>query len=217
MYFTLWGIYQVRNDLFDNIVLPDQCDKSTLIDLLMEECGGMYVYHQQPDYFKTNIGRWFSRKKPQFERIFKALEAKYNPVENYDRTEEWTDTPNVSYVKSGGHTESKGTKTVNEVDLTNGGTSDVAGYNTDAYSNSDRTNSTEQGNVKLTNSGEDTTTYNDETTKESGTRTHQGRMHGNIGVTTNQQMIQSEIELRQYDAYENIVSLFEKQFLIQVY
>lgn len=44
------------------------------------------------------------------------------------------------------------------------------------------------------------------------------RAHGNIGVTTNQQMIESELEMRmQYDLYELIIQLFEREFMSRVY
>ena len=44
------------------------------------------------------------------------------------------------------------------------------------------------------------------------------RAHGNIGVTTNQQMIESELALRQkYNIYEIIIKLFADKFLMRVY
>ena len=41
--------------------------------------------------------------------------------------------------------------------------------------------------------------------------------HGNIGVTTNQQMINEELALRTYDLYKQIALLFENEFTIPVY
>ena len=41
--------------------------------------------------------------------------------------------------------------------------------------------------------------------------------HGNIGVTTNQEMINQELELRTYDIYKQIALLFENEFTIPVY
>lgn len=43
-------------------------------------------------------------------------------------------------------------------------------------------------------------------------------IHGNIGVTTSQQMIESEISLRaKYDIYKIISREFEREFLVQIY
>lgn len=41
--------------------------------------------------------------------------------------------------------------------------------------------------------------------------------HGNIGVTTNQQMISEEINLRKTDIYEIIVQDFKSMFTLQIY
>ena len=41
--------------------------------------------------------------------------------------------------------------------------------------------------------------------------------HGNIGVTTNQQMINEEINLRKTDIYEIIVQDFKNMFMLQIY
>ena len=47
---------------------------------------------------------------------------------------------------------------------------------------------------------------------------HEGRVHGNIGVTTSQQMLEAEIELRtKYNITDIIVNDFIKQFCLRVY
>lgn len=64
----------------------------------------------------------------------------------------------------------------------------------------------------------DTTSYGkSETVSHTGTEAQTAHVHGNIGVTTNQQMITSEIELRKYDVYTDIAMRFEKEFLMQLY
>lgn len=48
--------------------------------------------------------------------------------------------------------------------------------------------------------------------------TEHSHVHGNIGVTTNQQMIEAELEMRmRYDLYELIIQLFEREFISRVY
>lgn len=47
---------------------------------------------------------------------------------------------------------------------------------------------------------------------------HWGHMHGNIGVTTTQQMVTQELEMRLlYNMYNIITYAFEAEFLVQVY
>lgn len=44
------------------------------------------------------------------------------------------------------------------------------------------------------------------------------RAHGNIGVTTNQQMIEAEMQMRgNYNMYYVVIAAFEEHFLVQVY
>lgn len=50
-----------------------------------------------------------------------------------------------------------------------------------------------------------------------GTHTEDNHIHGNIGVTTSQQMIESELELRKFDIYLEIIRRFENKCLVQIY
>ena len=47
--------------------------------------------------------------------------------------------------------------------------------------------------------------------------TRLGRAHGNIGVTTSQQMLQSELDIARWNIYEQITDLFLSEFCIMVY
>lgn len=67
--------------------------------------------------------------------------------------------------------------------------------------------------------------YNFDESSESGTRTHtekgniekELRAYGNIGVTTSQQMLQSELDLRIYDLYEVIATMWIEDFIVTIY
>lgn len=101
---TLWGMYQYIPNLFDNIDTPEALDKTLLIDTLMEKSGMLYIYQSPPQYFKINVENWFKRRKNAFSRMFQALSEEYSPIENYDRFEDWTDTPDITLSNTGGHT-----------------------------------------------------------------------------------------------------------------
>lgn len=68
-------------------------------------------------------------------------------------------------------------------------------------------------------SDEESTTTGKDESEESGTRSgkHSGRIHGNIGVTTNATLIREELELRRYDIYLDIARQFQKRFIVEVY
>lgn len=202
---TLNGFYNYRPDLFDGVTLPEGMDKDTMISLILERSGMLFPFHQQPDYLKVNIRLWFTRKLSAFTKMYTALTSEYNPIENYDRKEEWTDTPDVIYTHNGKVKEN----------VTNSGTFEaenlVSAYNQTGYSPDSKSVQ------KPATSTDSTREFMNEQSTEEGTRRHEGRMHGNIGVTTNQQMIEAELTLRLYDLYEVIADLFEQHFLLQCY
>lgn len=47
--------------------------------------------------------------------------------------------------------------------------------------------------------------------------THEGRTHGNIGVTTSQQMIEEERRVSEFNMYDYIIQDFKQRFCIRVY
>ena len=99
-------------------------------------------------------------------------------------------------------------------------------------------NSTKEGEWTESGSGTDDSTMT-KTSSESGTDTsddhtgiegtsatdrsynsdhnHEGRTHGNIGVTTSQQMLQSELDVQAWNVYQHITDIFCKEMLITVF
>ena len=130
-----------------------------------------------------------------------ALYAEYNPIHNYDRYEEFDD------VKSG-------SRDVNGK-LTSTGTSDSTEENTvsadnaeDYQPDSKSTTAVRTGNNSTDNTNE---SYSD-------TIEHDAHLYGNIGVTTSQQMLESEIDLRyKFGIYDLIAAKFVEEFCIAIY
>ena len=226
---TLWGIYQYDKTLFDDIVLPDGIDKDNLVSDIMRNSGDLYPYHQVPEYLKRNINFWFARRLFDFSRMYEALRVQYSPIENYDRKENITrDYENSGSDKAsttlGSSTTSSHTGT--DTDSVQGGGSNekgVSAYNEDGYTNREKdtethnSSNTQTYNSTVTNTGSGT----DTTQTEYGLKRKEVediRVHGNIGVTTSQQMIESEMSLRaKYDIYKIISREFEREFLVQIY
>ena len=143
---TLNGMYQYDPTIFDGMNLPPDYDREALFAEIMTMCGQLYPYHQQPFILKSNIRLWFARNYLNFDRIMEALIAEYNPIENYNRHENWTRTPNLD------DTETR------------------TGTDTQAHSGSDT--DTHTGNNTLALSGTDTVAQSGkDTVKDSGTDT----------------------------------------------
>ena len=190
---TLYGMYQYDPTLFDGVVLPDGMDKTLMVNQIIRQSGDLFPYYQVPPEVKSAITEWFTRRKDNFAKLWQGFTAEYNPIENYDRQEDSTETPNITHTLSNSGQDAS----TNEAD--------VQGYNGTDYVPNSRTKSS---GTSSTN-GTDT---------ESGTRTYTSRIHGNIGVTTSAQMLEGELALRKsMDIYALIAAEFETDNLIQVY
>ena len=194
----------VNDDLFKNLELPEGLDKDTLTQNLLLEGGEFEVLYSNPYFLQEAIGTWSKREAKTFLRWVTALNIEYNPLENYDRQEAWTDT-----LDSDGTSRTAGTS---DSTTTNNGsvTNDVSAYDSSGY----------QPKEKQTTSNtevDDTDTTLNNTTTLDNSADHRGRVHGNIGVTTSQQMLESELELGYWNIYSRITELFIKEFCIMVY
>lgn len=219
--------------LFDDIILPEGLNKDILVAEIISKSGDLYPYYQVPPVLKKNITYWFIRRRYDFEQMYKALTATYSPIENYDRYETTTrnyinsgkDNTTRTYKNenNGTYTTTLDTKTV--TDGTGETREGVSAYNSGDYANRNKTNSTSRDttinsgsdkNINVANSlSSDDSTVNYGAIRDETEAVH---VHGNIGVTTNQQMIEAETELRiKYDLYSMIATLFEREFILQIY
>lgn len=90
------------------------------------------------------------------------------------------------------------------------------------YDRQEDSTSGSSGSATVTNSN---TAYNSDTFKDtskaassgSNTGTFTSRIHGNIGVTTSQQMIESERKVSEYCIVDKIVNDFIERFCVMVY
>lgn len=300
---TLSGMEQYfkykNQSLFDEIRLPEGVDKQTLVNTILVESGEFEVMYTDGDFLKVAINTWFERKYNMIDRWIKAINIDYKPLENYNRTEKWTDKANGTTSNNGtknfktknsgtdkleGKTSNNGSKnsktnnsgsdngtdTNNEtIDNTSSGSTaigaqtssdetKVSAFNTDTYSPSQKDESTigartdttsgtgktttagtltknnsyenestvvdttsDSGTVNNTNTHVSESTVEDTTTDNgtsSNTSEHSGVINGNIGVTTSQQMLESEMTLwGKIDIYRDTAEMFIQDFCIMVY
>ena len=190
----------MNDDLFKNLSLPEGLDKSTLTDNILLRGGEFEVVYSDPTAMQSLIGIWSRREQATFERWVNLAAIEYAPLENYDRMEHWTDESTGE-----GTSESNGS-----VDTTTGDTSELtkSAYDQSTYSPYEKT--INDGTVGTTTSDTTGTTMSNDSE-------HNGRVHGNIGVTSSQQLWLSEAELGYWNIYEKITELFLQEFVIPVY
>ena len=92
---SLWGLYQYDETILDTLVLPETFtadEKQTIKDNILIETAELELYWTDPNFLKIAINKWSKKRLPVWDRIKYTLELDYNPIENYDRYEEWSDT-----------------------------------------------------------------------------------------------------------------------------
>jgi hypothetical protein len=189
MKLTLNGLFQFDNSLFDNLELPSQLEKDTCIQVILEKCGEFPLLYPDFDYMKYAIGVFSKKWEWTLNKWATAINIEYDPLYNFDRHEIYTDT---SKTKAESNTNAT---SLNEVSAFN----DI-----DSATPNMKPTSKATSEAGGTNQGE-------------GTTTHEGRLYGNIGVTTSQQMLQSELNLGYWNIYNEIANLFSTEYCIRIY
>lgn len=181
---SLMGLYRYDPTFLARIQLPDGVDREIFEQNLLAEAAELEVLYSNPQTLGDVLAVWSARRLPIWEKLLATTKYQYNPIENYDRNEEWTD-----------NTEQRS--------LTNGSTTTVdstRGFNDKKSTEAGRTVSETGGGV---NTNTDVT--------------HKSRVHGNIGVTTSQQMIEEERRVASFDIYELIINELIQRFCLLIY
>lgn len=252
--------------------LNDATFQSVLSDYISFNHGNLDIRYtledsvlKNPSIIQNAVVNWYNTHKYQYETLYNTTLLKYEPLQNYDRTEETTD--ETKRIGTGGTTFGSRTDTSKTNNTTNIGAQDntntdnettkigtintetnsstskkgseanekeVAPYDSETYYNQEKdtlsfTNRTDTNESKTTTDARTDTRTNNNTEKigsredttegstsntfgehtdttsrnENESYTHKSHMYGNIGVTTSQQMLQSEREV----AYFNFVSI----------
>lgn len=193
---TLIGLYNWDSDLFSMFSVPSGLDRDVAIKCILTRAGGFEVLYPDYDFMREMIGLISKKWARTFQKWYDALELEYNPIENYDRHEDWTDTDN----RQTDSTSSDESQAKSQTD-TSVNTYDSEEMHPDGRSISSQNSSS---------GGKDSTT-------DSGTSAHTGHTHGNIGVTTSQQMLEAELDLQEWNLYEHISDIFVRELCIPVY
>ena len=212
---TVMGLYEYDETLFDMMEFPAgfEMELQDVANYICMECAELEVLYPNATVLKNLIGLWSMKEQPTWERFLRAANASYNPIENYDRQETLSRTRNASTVNSG----SDSAELTNR--STNSGTdSDLhkfASY--DSETMKDQTSDLYTHGKVTVDDGESTTTYG-RVIGEQGTETENNRIHGNIGVTTSQQMLEQELAiLPKLNFLQFIADSFKKRFCLLVY
>lgn len=222
---SLWAMNNYLEDsggLFKDVQLTDKLNVTTCVDNIIERWGTCDLIISNPSILVRRTQLFFLKNYDNFDKMAEALLAEYDPIENYNRYEDTKENRDVE--RSGG----------NESSASGSGTSGSGGSNTYGLNNTEHQVSAMNSNdyqprSKDINSQRVDSFTNETTTSDSSSAsgsfdestdddfTRDSHIHGNIGVTTSQQMIESEIELRKFNIYDYIADLYANEFLYRIW
>lgn len=226
---SLMGIYNTQDQLQEgasfmhpnNFKLPASFDvgeglnkpRYLLVQMILAESADLEALYPDGNTMNTVVKAWSTSRLPAWEKMEAALNAQYNPIHNYDRTESWTEEREGEDSKAGTNDRTTGSTTTGSRSATL--TQNVAGYNS-STATVPKSSDSSSGQDSTTISGsQDDDWSEDGSHSETVTRT--GSISGNIGVTTSQQMLESELELRKTDLFNIIKREFISYFCLGVY
>ena len=143
---SVLGLYNADNTVLDGLAegLPEGVELEDIKTNILMECAELEIIFPRPDTFKSLLTNWAKTRKTAWARYFAAINAEYDPIENYNRYETET-----------GTAAAHGEGTVEN---------DVSAWNDTAYSPKDKTetendtygtntrNSRTHGNIGVTTS-----------------------------------------------------------------
>lgn len=144
----------------------------------------------------------------RFTKSVNALLTEYNPIENYNSTE----TENIEITGENSSTSEISTTATGETTSNTTGetTETLSPYDSENFNNNTKNNSS-ANTTENTSSSDNSSNTMSGTSSQTNARTL--KRSGNIGVTTSQQMIQSEIELRKNDLINDFFDIVQNYIL----
>ena len=221
---SILGLYQREPTLFDELELPGSMNKDVLIDNILYEAAPLEAYYPDPNFMKFMIGRWSFMNQSVWQKLYDTTVLEYNPIFNYDRTEEWSENEQMLDKRTLTGTEMETSTDNSSGEIKSSGTIkselNVSGYNESSYVPREQTIETPDTLTSNTSETDRIVSIDKNDTenmdrKRDNIRT--GRAFGNIGVTTTQQMIQQERETVLFNMYKVITDSFIERFCLMIY
>lgn len=201
---------------------------SDLIDNAIKERGYNKILSSRfnADNIAEKSDNWLTRYQWNISKILDTIELKYNPLNNYDGTE--TETIETSeHIDTNNYAERVRNVTNNEhSDVTQYGdnevtvSNDVSAFNNNSLARESETSTNNKAHTDSVNYGATTQTdktnaYADTMNYGATSQTRTLTKGGNLGVTTSQQMLISELDMtREYNQVNLIADMWLMDFTV---
>ena len=201
-----------NDSIFKNITLPTGLDKQVLVDTILLKNAEFEVFYSDPYYMKKVTELFFNKHYHTFEKWVEGQAVTWNPIENYDRYEDWTD--NGTNKKTGEMTGESSAADTTEVTGSGETKQNVTTYDSGTYKPDGQTESS-SGSTSESTTGANTKTNSEENGESENI--HTGRIHGNIGITQSSDMLAGWREVWKWNIYEAIADMYKDEFSVGVY
>lgn len=204
------GLYNYDSTIFDDFALPNSVAsrKAEFVDEILSELGQLEALYPNAEVFKRILKAWSNTRLTEWQRVETALTAEYNPIHNFDRNEDYSDTNTEKETGKSNSTSS----TESNANGTNENTESETAFNTESFKNRTKNAGTDTASSTASATNESNNTVTRETKVQ-----HTAHLYGNIGVTTSQQMINEELAMRRGDLESYIIDDFKHRFCLMVY
>lgn len=206
---TLAELYAEDAQLFSGLsgkipVEEDGVAFADFVALALVELGELQTIFPTAAKLKSFLGVWGTLHAANWTRMQEALDTAYNPIHNYDRTESESETvQSTGSSTTSSRTAEGGVETSQDY---------LAGFNSSSGLSANpttRSTSTPGRTVDGMGSASDNSTVG---------RQRSLSVSGNIGVTTNQQMVTAELQMRdEFALYYMILDEFRRDICVEVY
>ena len=221
---SLWGLYQYDNSILDGLIVPTGMDADTVKDNLLLETNAMSILYPDPAFLKQAITVWAAERKDVWDKLYATTVLQYDPIENFDRTEDTEESQSGLSVRKNDQTRDR-TSDAKSTDLRNQGgsnqrTDSQTAYNSNAFADTAKSESSGEDHVssvgRSTGSENEAVSDNGQETRNDR-RTYHSRIHGNIGIRSAQELIVQERDIALFCMTDFIINDFIGRFCVMVY
>lgn len=219
---TLWGLMQWDDTIFDEIIMPEEFTGNIfdLINCIMLECSELEVVYNDIEFMKLAIKSWSASRQTAWKHYIILNNVEYSPIENTDKHETRSIARDAGEKEENTNTDSNTINYHGLNDINSNGENEhqVSAFDSENYANSTRDISTDKtiSDLSETQSNKRTITNNNSKDRKE-TELETVHAHGNIGITTNQQMMTEEVEFWKWDLYGQIAKEFRQKFCVGVF
>ena len=215
---SLLALYNYDSCILDDLALPPELEASreTIVNNLLLESAELEILIPDPVTLKTAVKFWSRKSLPVWQELYDTTQYEYNPIWNKDGTFTDIETRNLSGT-------SANTETRNLIgSSTNTETRNLAGGETETGSGSNDSVNYVYGynsetRAKESETEEDSSYSRNNQSTQNGTIRHERTEHGNIGITSTQELIEKQRAVVEFNIMDRIIADFKQRFCLMVY